>query len=139
MPWTLREQKATATLPHRPKQRVEVLMDMPTYSQFLTLRRRVMDDERNMLLEGDELHAALAEMHNLVEMTYLLDAQVVEGPLVETVMDEAARTEALASVESLESNGWKIPEKVKDAIAAGQTTLLDVPPVESKESHVDPF
>lgn len=125
VPWTLRAQPATPNSPATPKRRVEVQMEPDTYRLFLRLRAKVFDGER-LLLEGDELHAALDEMHNLVEMTFLLGAQVTAQPPVEA--DYSARTEALAAVERLESEkGWKVPDAVKESLSMGQTTMLDAP------------
>jgi hypothetical protein len=135
VPWTLREQQATATLPYRPKMRVEVIMDPATYRVFAMLRSKVMDGDGKLLLEGEALHKALDEMHNLVEITYMMDGQVVEAPPVEVVVDANARTEALAAAERLEADGWKIPDRVKNAVAAGQTSILDSSTPLASEAH----
>lgn len=147
VPWTLRAQPETPNSPAQPKRRVEVQMEPDTYRLFLRLRAKVFDGER-LLLEGDELHAALNEMHNLVEMTFMLGAQVTAQPPVEE--DHSARTEALAAVERLESEkGWKVPDAVKASLGVGQTTLLDSPPSQGsqmpykdgtrEDEHVEPF
>lgn len=112
VPWRLRDTG----------ERVEVEMDAETYKLFTALRAKIVTPEGEALLEGEALRRAADELHTLVELTYYLDAEVIE-----VREPEISKQEALAEAQRLEDAGspFVIPQKVKEQLASGQTSLLD--------------